>query len=69
MAAELRLTVRVAAVWGLSVPAVEETLSQREVLTRLQCNRAGPILVRVYVSKATVKGPPPGPLAENPGVA
>ena len=48
------------------LPAAAETVSQPEVLTRLQLKGFAPVFLSVYDCEATVYGPPPGPKAVKP---
>src|SRR4051812_29919001 len=51
---------------GVSVPPVEETLSQADVLTSTQFKALVPALVSVNKPDVTLKGPPTGPRLVNP---
>ena len=66
LAAEFRLTVTVVRPAAASVPLVEDTLSQAEVLATCQFNEAAPKLVRVKACEVTVNGPPTVPEESKP---
>src|ERR1700720_2026445 len=67
LAAAFTLTVTVTAeLFGGSVPLVEETFSQEDVLIIPQLTVAAPALVIVKLNEAGVNGPPFGPVAVNP---
>ena len=48
------------------MPPEVETVSQAEVLIRLQFRELAPVFVSVRVCGAPLKGPPANPLAVNP---
>src|SRR5208282_2640548 len=62
----LRLIVTVVLAPALKLPEVEETVSQLEMLTRLQFKDFEPTFFSVLVWEVTENGPPPGPKAVKP---
>ena len=66
VAVALTLTMTVDCPPATNVPAVEETLSQREVLTKVQFKADVPVLVKKYGWLAGLNGPLIGPLLTKP---